>query len=101
MQAALAAQQATAPILHISVLPSPDRRLAEAGAPHGFCSAVTLRHQQHDPCLPAYGAAGTTLSQVTENPVGYAVGALPSVPSTQPYQVPGADGVLTYAPHKF
>jgi hypothetical protein len=38
--------------------------------------------------------------QITENPVGYTVSVLPSVPSTQAYHVPGTDGVVTYAPHR-
>ena len=47
------------------------------------------------------GLASATVVQVTENPVGYTVGVLPSVPSAQAYHVPGTDGVLTYAPQRF
>ncbi|MGH7153604.1 MAG: hypothetical protein ACREF3_06710 [Acetobacteraceae bacterium] len=50
------------------------------------------------------GAAGTVpppLAPDTVKLVGYTVGALPSVPSHQPNQVPAVAGIGTYAPQRF
>jgi hypothetical protein len=57
--------------------------------------ALILACQIQSPfSIGKFGSAESTLDYVTVKGVGYIVGRLPLVPSTQAYHVPGVAGVL-------